>query len=298
MENRLLSKTIDGDDAIYRMHFKSLNELEMYLKSNPPVNEKVFKSQKSVFMPQDFAGEPLDESINYCHGGYEKNLDMFMKLKKEIDAVNVKYAAGRKTVASVVGSRPNVPNYIAGAPKTMYRMERVKEKKFVDIYMNVAYSGHTTEQQVRNRGILTLNLVNVLENHDFGVNLHIFEACYVEKEVLITEVVIKKPGELLNISKCYFPMCGKEFLRRVLLRVKESVPFLGLNWGISYGAVLDEARTRKYVGAGKNQIMILSPQAMGIKGMDIYDDADAFISKLNLDKEITFPKYKKMATGE
>ncbi len=243
-------------------------------------------------MPEDFAGESLANSIEYLHGGYDKNLDMFMKLKKEIDAVNVKYSNNRRTVAAVVGSRPNVPAYIAGAPKTMYRMERVKEKKFVDIYMNIAYSGHTSEEQVRNRGILTLNLVNVLESHGIGVNLHVFEACFVEKEVLITEVVLKKPGELLNISKCYFPMCSKEFLRRVLLRVKESVPFLGQNWGISYGAVLDEKRTREYLGVNKNQIMILSPQSMGIQGKNIYDDADAFIKKLDLDDEISFPTYK------
>jgi len=293
MSDSFVTKTIEGNIAVYKTHFKSLNELERYLKSNPAVNEKVFKSQKSVFMPQDFAGEPLEDAINYCHGGYEKNLNVFMKLKKEIDSANVKFVAGRKTVASVVGSRPNVVNFVAGAPKTMYRMERVKEKKFVDIYMNIAYSGHTTEEQVINRGILTLNLVNILESHDIGVNLHVFEACYVEKEVLITEVVLKKPGEMLNVSKCYFPMCGKEFLRRVLLRVKESVPFLGLNWGISYGAVLDEERTRKYMGIKDNQIMILSPQAMGIRGKNIYEDADAFISRLNLGKEITFPTYKK-----
>ena len=292
MENKYVSKEIIDDIAVFRMHFKSLNELEMYLKSDPEVNSKVFNSQKSIYMPEDFAGEPLDVAIDYCHGGYQKNLDMFMKLKKEIDSVNVKYSNNRKTVTSVVGSRPNVPAYVAGAPKTMYRMERVKEKKFVDIYMNIAFSGHTTEEQIRNRGILTLNLVNVLESHDIGVNLHVFEACYVEKEVFIVEVVLKKPGELLNIGKCYFPMCSKEFLRRVLLRVKESVPFLGKNWGISYGAVLDEERTRKYLGVGKNQIMILSPQAMGIKGSDIYEDADAFISKLDLGDEISFPKYK------
>ena len=288
MENKYVSKEIIDDIAVFRMHFKSLNELEMYLKSDPEVNSKVFNSQKSIYMPEDFAGEPLDVAIDYCHGGYQKNLDMFMKLKKEIDSVNVKYSNNRKTVTSVVGSRPNVPAYVAGAPKTMYRMERVKEKKFVDIYMNIAFSGHTTEEQIRNRGILTLNLVNVLESHDIGVNLHVFEACYVEKEVFIVEVVLKKPGELLNIGKCYFPMCSKEFLRRVLLRVKESVPFLGKNWGIS---VLDEERTRRYVGVGKNQIMILAPQAMGIHGKNIYEDADAFINELELGDEISFPKY-------
>ena len=161
--SQLLTKEVIGDDAVFRMHFQSLNQLEMYLRANPKVNTSVFKSQKSIYMPEDFAGEPLDVAIDYCHGGYQKNLDMFMKLKKEIDSVNVKYSNNRKTVTSVVGSRPNVPAYVAGAPKTMYRMERVKEKKFVDIYMNIAFSGHTTEEQIRNRGILTLNLVNVLD---------------------------------------------------------------------------------------------------------------------------------------
>lgn len=289
---RVPVKTLQDDMILYRMTFKSLTEFEVYLKSNPDINKRVFRQQMSLRANEAFAGDPLERAIQYCHGGYQKNFDQFLSLKRLMDSANVAYSHNRKTITSVVGSRPNVPAFIAGAPKTMYRLERVKEKKFIDIYMNLAYSGHTTEQQILNRGILTLNLVNLLESHGLGVNLRVFEACYVAKEVMAVEVVIKKPDEMLNMGKCYYPLCGKEFNRRLMLRVKESMPF-NADWGISYGLMLDEQRTRKYLGIDKNKILIMSPSDMGITGKDIYADADAFISRLNLEDIVALPRYRK-----
>lgn len=287
------NKVLVDDMMLYKMSFRSLTELEMYLKSNPPVNSKVFKQMMSERANANFAGEPFGKAVNYCHGGYEKNFDQFLKMKRMMDGANVAYSQKRRTIPSVVGSRPNVPAFIAGAPKTMLRLERVKEKKFVDVYMNLAYSGHTTEEQIINRGILTLNLVSLLESHGLGVNLRVFEACYVSKEVFVAETVIKKPDETLNVGKCYFPLCGKEFNRRLMLRLKESMPFKA-DWGISYGLMLDEDRTRRYLGIDKKKILIMSPGEMGITGANIYRDADAFISKLNLGNTIAFPKYSEM----
>ena len=286
-------RTLQDDIILYKMSFKSLNDLEMYLKSNPKVNTKIFKQMMSERANPNFAGEPLDVALNYCHGGYQKDFEQFLKLKRMMDGANIAYSQKRRTIPSVVGSRPNVPAFIAGAPKTMLRLERVKEKKFIDVYMNLAYSGHTTEEQIINRGILTLNLVSLLESHGMGVNLRVFEACYVSKEVFLAETVIKRPNETLNVGKCYFPLCGREFNRRLMLRLKESMPFMA-DWGISYGLMLDEARTRRYLGIDKNKILIMSPSDMGIAGKDIYKDADAFISKLNLGKTAAFPKYKEM----
>lgn len=286
-------KILLDDIILYKMSFRSLSELEMYLRSEPKVNTKIFKQMMSERANENFAGEPLSEALNYCHGGYQKNFEQFLKLKRMMDGANIAYSQKRRTIPSVVGSRPNVPAFIAGAPKTMLRLERVKEKKFIDVYMNLAYSGHTTEEQIINRGILTLNLVSLLESHGMGVNLRVFEACYVSKEVFLAETVIKRPNETLNVGKCYFPLCGREFNRRLMLRLKESMPFMA-DWGISYGLMLDEARTRRYLGIDKNKILIMSPSDMGIAGKDIYKDADAFISKLNLGKTVAFPKYKEM----
>lgn len=286
-----------GNLTIYKMNFKSLSGLHLFLTGNPVVNNNVFYTQRSIKGSEKFAGAPLEEAIGYLIGGYLKDFSMFVKLKKEIDSVNVKYEAKRKVRTAVVGSRPNVPAFIAGAPKTMYRMDRAKEKKFIDIYINLAYDNNTTEVQVRNRGILILNLVKLLENNDYGVNLKVFEACMVENEAFCATVGLKQPGELLNEKKCYFPMCGKEFLRRILARVKESVPFKE-NWHMSYGQVLSESQTRLIMDIPEDAILIDAPDKMGIKGEDIYEDADAFLEKINLDKEIAVPHYAKMNEEE
>lgn len=292
-----LEKKRQDNILIYKITFNSLSQLHLFLKSNPVVNNNIFYSQKSVTSPAQFAGEPLDVAIDYCLGGYEKDFSMFVKLKKDIDKVNMRHVHTRKIRPAVVGSRPNVPAFVADAPKCMYRMDRAKEKKFITVYMNLAYTNNTTDSQIRNRGILTLNLIKLLELNDYIVNLKVFEACTIQNEVFIASIGLKKPGELLNVKKCYYPLCGKEFLRRVLCRIKESMPFMG-KWHMSYGQLLSDERTRKIMNIPDNAIVINSPDEMGIQGNDIYQDADAFWSKLNLSKEIVVPNYVKESGEE
>lgn len=278
--------------SIYKMNFPSLSQLHLFLKSNPAVNHHIFYSQKSIDAPTRFAGAPLDVAIDYCVGGYEKDFHLFVKLIKDIDRVNTRYVQSRKMRPSVVGSRPNVPAYVAGAPKSMYRLDRAKEKKVITIYMNLAYTGNTTEGQIRNRGILTLNLIKILENNDYIVNLKVFEACTVGSDIFATSIGLKRPGEMLNAKKCYYPLCGKEFLRRVLSRVKESMPFQE-KWHMSYGLLCNDQQTRVVMGIPQDAIVIKAPDEMGIRGIDIYEDADNFWKRLNLSKEIVVPNYVK-----
>ena len=295
--NPSLTITRDEKFRIYRINFKSLTELELWLKGDPTVNKAIFKSQKSLFLLEDFAGEPLNVAINYCHGGYETGLDMFMRLKKELESVNVIETNYRRSVPAVVGSRPHVPNFVAGTPKTMFRLDKAKEKKFIDVYINLAYSGENTDAQIRNRGILALNLISLFESNGIGVNLYAFEASYHFEEIFIADVKLKRPDEIINIGKCYYPLCGKEFIRRLLLRVKESMPFEE-KWGLGYGAVLPDQLIRKYMGIDDKKLLILAPDEMGIKGKDIYEDAEAFFEHLNLTDKITIPNYRKYRQNE
>ena len=279
---------------VYRIDFHSLTELELYLKSDPPVNERIFPSQKSLYMPEKFAGAPLEQAIAYCHGGYAEGFPLFMQLKKDLEKTNVKAQNVRRSVPAIVGSRPNVPNFVAGTPKTMYRLDKAKEKKFIDVYINLAYSGDTTEQEIRHRGILTLNLISLFEQHSIGVNLYAFEASSLYNEIFIADIQLKKPGEVLNVGKCYYPLCGKEFIRRLLVRVKESMPFHE-KWGVGYGGVLPEKLVRKCLNIGEDKILIQSPHEIGIRGRNLYRDADAFFEYLHLTKEIKVPKYSDYA---
>ncbi|MCR4585984.1 MAG: hypothetical protein K5686_09705 [Lachnospiraceae bacterium] len=276
--------------SIYRMDFRSLTELELYLKSEPKVNSKVFPLQKSIEMPQEFAGEKLEAAIEYCHGGYDNGLELFLKAKKELESRNGREETFRRSLPAVVGSRPHVPNFIAGTPKTMYRLDRVREKKFVDLYINLVYSGETSKEQIINRGILALNLINLYEQQGIAVNLKVFEASYVANEIFIADITLKKPGQSPNIGKCYYPLCGREFIRRLLTRVKESVPFRQ-NWGRGYGSVLPEELLKKCLKIGDKTLLIRSPIEMGLKGVNIYEDADIFFRQLELSEDIRLPEY-------
>ncbi len=279
---------------IYRIDFYSLTELELYLSQDPKVNDEVFPVRKSITMPEKFAGAPLDKAIQFCHGGYDEGFPLFLRLKRDIEQANVKISNLRRSVPSVVGSRPHVPNFIAGTPKTMFRLDRVKEQKFVDIYINLAYSGMTTETQILNRGILTLNLISLFEQNNMAVNLHAFEASSLYEEIFIADIRLKKPGEVLNVGKCYYPLCGREFIRRLLARVKESMPFRE-KWGMGYGMVLPEQLVRKCMDIGEDKILIRSPREIGLIGENIYKDADIFFEDLKLSDRIKVPKYADFA---
>lgn len=283
----------NGVLSVYRLRFRSLNDIALYLERYPQVNKEIFDTQNSVRGSEAFAGAPLEKAIEYLSGGYDKAFDQFLELKKEIDRLNRRASMERRAVPSVVGSRPNVPAYIAGAPKTMYRMKSIGEKKFATIYVDLSYPSKTTEQQIMNRGILILNLVTLLERSGMGVNLKVFQSCYVGKEALHAEIDLKQPDEQLNVRKCYYPMCGKEFLRRIMARVLESLP-VKENWGFSYGMLMSESMRETFLGAPDPKgIYIYSPQEMGIKGKNLADDANAFLEKLELDEEISLPVYKK-----
>ncbi len=285
-----------GKLTIYKMRFRSLSDVERYLSSDPPVNHTVFYMQKSIEASKAFAGESLDRAIRYCLGGYENNFATFMQIKKELDQYNLRANHNRKTVHSVVGSRPNVPAFIAGAPKTMCRLEPAEKKKFIDLYMDLTYDNRTTEAQIISRGILTLNLISLLEEQGIYVDFKAFQCCYVDDEAFYVEIDLKRPEERINVQKCYYPMCGKEFLRRVLVRIMESVPFRR-NWYLSYGLVMNEAQKRSLLNIPDDKIMILSPRDMGIEGDNIYEDAEAFLSRIHLKEKFRFPSYRRTDQG-
>lgn len=280
----------ENDITYYDVLFNSIAEIQRFLRDNPKRNERIFTLFRSENPDEEFAGPPLAKAIDYCLGGFTQNYDSFMELSRKLETINNGYVVGRNTETSFVGQRPNVPAYIAGAPKTMYRLSRANAKKKIRICMNVAYTGQTTEAEIINRGIIALNLISLLEKNDYIVDFRLYEVCAVGDEVFKCEVVLKRPGERLEPAVCYFPMCGKGFVRRILPRVKESMPFKG-KWGLSYGMVMDEKSVRKILGLGEKDIYIGSPSDMGITGNNIYEDADSFIRHLSMDKEIRVPKY-------
>lgn len=286
--------TIEKRNAItvYQMRFPSVGAIQMFLRDDPPINTMIFVDPKSATADERFAGPALDKAIDYCVSGYEEGYDQFMEFSKQLEAVNTRYVRERHVEKAFVGQRPNVPAYIAGAPKTMYRSARAEEKKTINIFMNVTYPASTSPQQILHRGIISLNLIKVLEMNGYIVNFRLFESSMMREEVFICEVVLKRPGDKLDSRKCYYPMCGKGFVRRIMARLKESMPFK-YNWGMSYGNVLRPDLAKNLMGITNKDIYIGAPADMNIRGVDLYEDADRFLETLGIADKIAIPKYRK-----
>ena len=276
---------------VYNVYFDSIGEVEHFLNANPPVNTDVFTSQMSLIAREEFAGPSLDKAIAYCVGGYDADYLKFLQMSGQLQNVNTQTFTSRKLEKSFVGHRPNVPAFVAGEPKNMYRTARAVEKKVVNVFMQVTYDRNTSEAQIMHRGILTLNLIRLLELNNYIVNFKVFELSSVRNEVFVCEVALKRPGEKTDPRKCYYPMCGKAFVRRVLMRIKESMPFRE-NWHMSYGMVTLENFTKKILNVGEKDIYIGTPKEMGIGGEDLFADADNFIAKAGLSGKIVVPHYR------
>lgn len=287
-----------GNCKIYNIKFRNLTDLYDYLKSDPKVNTAVFKRQASIKNDCDFSGEPLPQAIEYCIGGYNKGYDNFLLANTQLKIATKDLTDNRMLVRTLYGGMPQPALVAANVPDCMMRYERDNKSSVRNIYFNLAYPAFTSTSRIVNRGLATLYLIQALESKGEMVNFKAFELSKNEDdpdEIINIEINLKKPGDLfLNVEKCYYPIKAKEFLRRVLFRVKESSKVEDYYWGDGYGIALTADEMRTFLNAKPQDLIISYPSSMGIEGDNIYDDTVALIETLGIEKEFDIHKIKSL----
>jgi len=281
--------------TVYNVLFSSVTDLYNYLKSNPKINKKVFDELSSIKKDKIVYGESLDKSIEYLLGGYNVGFDNFLKSIEILRESSYDYSDSRQLKKGIYGGVPLAPLVASGIPECMLRYDRRKDARVRNIYFSLSYNAQTTTEQIRNRGLIILYIIDALEKNGDIINFKANEISYYESEVVNIEVVLKKSSDLfLNIEKCYFPFVGKEFLRRIMFRVLECLPVTEYGWQHTYGRVLSNSDIKEFLNLKKNDILIPEPRKMGITGYDIYDDTISTINYLNLATEFDTEKIKKL----
>lgn len=281
----------DCDKTIYKYNFSNLTDLYNYLIQDPEVNKKIFNQQASKDVNTSFAGESLEKSIEYLRGGYKVDFDKFDIAVKDVRKFGYEDIDSRKMQRSLHGGIYLSPLVAAGVPDCMIRYIQDSDPKHVTIYFQLSYPHYTTTEQVFNRGIATINLIQILEDKGYIVDLKVFELSTNSNEYIDITINLKQVDEFLNISKCYYPFVSKEFLRRLLFRLLESVP-VKTDWNYGYGRSVEDEEIRNFYNLNSKDLVIGAPKTMGISGHDVFEDTVSLFEKLKLSEEFDLSKLK------
>ncbi len=273
---------------VYEVEFLGLNELYNFLLSNPIVNTIIFPKQVSQSNDErtmNFCKLTYEEALNYLNGGYEKNIEKLLELKRDLEVVKNFSSNKTKVIRSFTGSRVSINGFISNSPKKFYRLERLEEKKFIKINANLAFGMEDTADLVLHRGVLLKNLVDLLENNNYNVALNTFILLRREQELFYLKLHLKEINSSLFIEDIIFPLTSIAFLRRLVFRVMESVPFKE-EWSKNYGIGLNDDEVKKILKLSSKDIFVGRPKRIGLKGISLKEDADTFLKYVKADKYI------------
>lgn len=284
-----------GYMTVYDVKFDNLADLYYYLKSNPKVNKSFLWEQSSITGSSEFAGADLKTSIEYIVDGYDCGFDNFLVACEKMQNATIDVTDSRSLRRGLYGGIPLAPLVAAEVPECMLRYDRKKEGTIRNMYFSLSYPHYVEQEEIFNRGLATLYIIDALEKKGDVVNFVARETAECGNEIVNIEVVLKKPSDMvLDIKKCYFPLTGREFLRRLLFRVKESMPFIE-DWSWGYGRTLEEETLRDFMNLKDSDYVISTPNEIGIRGNNIYTDTVRLIENLNLEEEFDVQKIKKLS---
>lgn len=275
-----------GGYDVFHYEFETLHQFLSYIQT-APVNTRVFDSNPRSSHKRSDNGwsgtESFEEAVELCLKGWSQGFEKFVRMKKRIDEKLLEPIVRPRQVADVVGYSPSVPDYLHGNPLNMWNRADVCIPTFINIYLNVSYSARTNHDKIFNRGVIALSLVDALQDRGYSVRFKVFDCATVDdEEMVISFFKLKGDGEKLNIKKTYFPLCHPSFLRRLIFQLDEVTPVTHGYWDSSYGRPADVETIKKIIDTGPNDIIIVQPDEMGVRGYDIDNDLEAILEFTNL----------------
>ena len=289
---------------IFKSNYYSLDDFLDCLISKP-INSEIFISKESEkYDPYNWSGtNTFKEAWELCKFTYDEKYEEF---RDKVNKINYKiqHKIEKKDCYKPVGSSVNIPRFLFGIPDNMRNKEEVLTKPTINIFYQIAYEASTSKEQVINRGVLTLALINYLENvKHYRVNFNFFELSKENDEIIYIDINLENKDEKLKIKKCYFPIVHPSFLRRLIFRADEIIQGLQYSsWAIGYGTPI-KFEDAKYIiendlkSNNKKELLdsiyISTPNELNIQGNNIDEDLDNFIKIINNKYNIFDEKQKK-----
>ena len=277
----------ENDSIIHSFEFDNLFDLANYVET-AKINEKIFtRVSSAVCNPEKtdwYGSNSFEEAVKLCRYGDFSDFDQFIDVSDRLEKGMPHFTQKRNIVPNSYGHRPDIRKSIMNNPNSMLFLVRNEQCKFVRVYVNITAAIKNEKPAFINRGVTIINIINFLENIGYRVRLDFFEATHINNEYIYAIVNLKNEGQKLDIASCYFPMCSPAFLRRIIFRVIESAPVKYPGWSKGYGMPMDLKQTKRFIGADDNSIVISEIKEMGVRGYDIFSDAERMFELIEINR--------------
>lgn len=215
--------------------------------------------------------ETFDEAEKLLIGGWNCKIDeMMTELKKFSRNVS---RTRQKTIKSVSGFAPCVPNALRGVPKSMFSTKKVSKQEksnVVKLVYNPTADRGMSADELMKRSLTFLKMCVLLEAKGIKTSIVILPIVSFAKDSIVgCGVKIKDYQQPFNLLKIAYPVGHISFFRRHGFRWIETVPNLkekkfekGYGNGLSY---IDQDVAKRYL----NDYVKLSKDVVYIDVFDV-----------------------------
>lgn len=192
------------------VNFNSLNEIVEYIKNT-----------KSNFPPRmieynRFGVNSLEEALDLCNKKNIQDISNILKIKQNLDEILPYNKSKKQVIYGVYGHKVNLSRALVSNPYCMEKYDSTEKKKYIEVYYDLAVSRDDSINVIRNKGILTLSILKLLDSYNYKTNLILFSTIKLDEN---NYVYIKYNFNKNNYDTLYYPMCHPGFNRLILIEL-------------------------------------------------------------------------------
>ncbi|MDP2160433.1 MAG: hypothetical protein Q8K02_08130 [Flavobacterium sp.] len=212
----------------YDLTFTDTQEIMDYINSKTFENPESKRINEKKFCPFTW-----EEAVNFFVNGWPTS----KKIKIQAENLEKSFEIPHGYKYNTTGEILDVGTFLTGKPECWLEPEMVDNRKLYKIVINSSYSCNVHQQNIINRGIAIVSLIDLLQDEGHIVELEIVETVkniMDKNEFSIRFILGTSP---LDIDKLSFMIANPAFLRRIIFAICET--YFNTRTCYSYGSPTD-----------------------------------------------------------